>query len=74
MSDEIRVTGPGTALEPREEDGGILADVAERKASRRQFIKGVIAAGAVASTSAYLFRGPGAAPHRVPAQQGLYRG
>jgi aerobic-type carbon monoxide dehydrogenase small subunit (CoxS/CutS family) len=28
--------------------------------SRRNFIKGVIAAGAVASSSAYLFRGPGA--------------
>ena len=70
MSDEIRVTGPGTALEPREEDGGILADVAERKASRRQFIKGVIASGAVASAGAFVFGGLAACSKGPPAASG----
>jgi len=36
-------------------DGGGVADLARAKASRRQFIKGVIASGAVVTGSAYLF-------------------
>lgn len=40
--------------EPRYDDGGI-AGLAGRKASRRQFIKGVIASGAVVSSAGYLF-------------------
>jgi aerobic-type carbon monoxide dehydrogenase small subunit (CoxS/CutS family) len=36
------------------------ADHSVRALSRRNFIKGVIAAGAVASSAGYLFRGPGA--------------
>jgi aerobic-type carbon monoxide dehydrogenase small subunit (CoxS/CutS family) len=41
-----------------EADG--LADLVQRSASsRRAFIKGVIASGAAASASGYLFRGPG---------------
>jgi aerobic-type carbon monoxide dehydrogenase small subunit (CoxS/CutS family) len=35
--------------------------VADRQVSRRSFIKGVIAAGATASSASYLFRSPGAA-------------
>jgi aerobic-type carbon monoxide dehydrogenase small subunit (CoxS/CutS family) len=55
MSDKIRVTESGSLPEAQSE-GGSLAELAARKASRRQFIKGVIASGAVAS-SAYLFGG-----------------
>lgn len=40
--------------EPRYDDGGIKT-VAQRKATRRQFIKGVIASGAVVSGASYLF-------------------
>jgi aerobic-type carbon monoxide dehydrogenase small subunit (CoxS/CutS family) len=39
--------------EPRYDDGGV-ATLAKAKATRRQFIKGVIASGAVVSGSAYL--------------------
>jgi len=42
------------APEPQYDTGG-LASVASAKASRRQFIKGVIASGAVASSAGYLF-------------------
>src|SRR5690606_31385544 len=40
--------------EPRYDDGGIKT-VAQRNATRRQFIKGVIASGAVVSGASYLF-------------------
>ncbi|HEU4618241.1 MAG TPA: (2Fe-2S)-binding protein [Gammaproteobacteria bacterium] len=49
--------GAGYA-EPRYDDGGI-AGLAARKSSRRQFIKGVIASGAVASSAGFLFAGLG---------------
>ncbi|MFS8607174.1 MAG: (2Fe-2S)-binding protein [Gammaproteobacteria bacterium] len=40
--------------EPRYERSG-LSDLASRKATRRQFIKGIIASGAAVSSAAYLF-------------------
>src|SRR5690606_33132580 len=40
--------------EPRYDHGGIES-VAQRKATRRQFIKGVIASGAVVSGASYLY-------------------
>jgi aerobic-type carbon monoxide dehydrogenase small subunit (CoxS/CutS family) len=45
--------GAGYA-EPRMDDGGV-AGLAAARATRRQFIKGVIASGAVASTAGFLF-------------------
>ncbi len=51
MSDKNLVTGPESFPEPRFDDGA-LTQVASTKASRRQFIKGVIASGAVASSAA----------------------
>jgi aerobic-type carbon monoxide dehydrogenase small subunit (CoxS/CutS family) len=36
--------------------GGLLTEIAHRKASRRAFIKGVIASGATLGASGYLFR------------------
>ncbi len=50
MSDKNLVTGSGPFPEPQY-DNGVLAQVASTKASRRQFIKGVIASGAVASSA-----------------------
>ena len=41
--------------EPRYDTGGGVAELASRKSSRRQFIKGVIASGAVVSGAGYLF-------------------
>lgn len=38
--------------------GGIVARVAGAKATRREFIKGVIASGAAVAAASYLFRGP----------------
>jgi aerobic-type carbon monoxide dehydrogenase small subunit (CoxS/CutS family) len=38
---------------------GIVATVARTPASRRNFIKGVVASGAAASSASYMFRGPG---------------
>jgi aerobic-type carbon monoxide dehydrogenase small subunit (CoxS/CutS family) len=69
MSDKIRATGSDASLETSDA-GGALADVAERKASRRQFIKGVIASGAVVS-GAYLFGGlAGCSKSGAPAASG----
>ena len=53
MTDEKgRVTGLGLgAGEPRPDDGGVLGAMGRTGASRRQFIKGVIASGAVVSSA-----------------------
>ncbi len=59
MADRLGVDGNeevGMHAEPQYDDGG-SAGFAARKASRRQFIKGVIASGAVASSAGYLFAG-----------------
>jgi len=50
----------------------ILTD-GERGVSRRTFLKGVIAAGATASSAAYLFRAPGGATAAPTAQQTVGR-
>jgi aerobic-type carbon monoxide dehydrogenase small subunit (CoxS/CutS family) len=54
MSDKNLGAGPAAYPEPQFDSGGI-ATAAQAKASRRQFIKGVIASGAVASSAGYLF-------------------
>ncbi len=59
MADRLGVDGNeevGVTAEPQYDDGGV-ASLTARKASRRQFIKGVIASGAVASSAGYLFAG-----------------
>jgi aerobic-type carbon monoxide dehydrogenase small subunit (CoxS/CutS family) len=49
------------------------AEAGMDSASRRQFIKGVIATGAVATSAAYLFRGPGAILGQAPAAGAVER-
>ena len=72
MSDKHKVTAPGAFPEPQYDSGGITS-LAEARASRRQFIKGVIASGAVASSAAYLFGcSPGGDESR-PAAGGVER-
>ena len=48
---------PGRYSEPRFDTGGGLAEIASAKATRRQFIKGVIASGAAVSGAAMMFGG-----------------
>jgi len=43
--------------EPQYDDGGMLADLGRSRASRRKFIKGVIASGAAVSSAGYVFGG-----------------
>lgn len=43
--------------EPRYDDGGMLSELGRSRASRRKFIKGVIASGAVVSSAGYVFGG-----------------
>jgi aerobic-type carbon monoxide dehydrogenase small subunit (CoxS/CutS family) len=54
MSDKDDVNGRVAYPEPQY-DGAVVSQVASAKASRRQFIKGVIASGAVASGAGYLW-------------------
>lgn len=62
MSRDDRTQDPtgarGGYPEPRM-DGGGVTDLAAQKATRRQFIKGVIASGAAVSGAGYLFGGLG---------------
>jgi aerobic-type carbon monoxide dehydrogenase small subunit (CoxS/CutS family) len=46
-------------MESRLDDGGVLGAIGRKAASRRQFIKGVIASGAVVSSAGYVFGGLG---------------
>ena len=57
MTDEKSlVSGFDTsAAEPRLDEGGVLGSIGRTGASRRQFIKGVIASGAVVSSAGYVF-------------------
>ena len=60
MSDQnpIDLATPAISLpEPRYDTGGPVAALGRSKASRRSFIKGVIASGAVASSASYVFGG-----------------
>jgi aerobic-type carbon monoxide dehydrogenase small subunit (CoxS/CutS family) len=68
MTDEKgRVTGLGLgAGEPRPDDGGVLGAMGRTGASRRQFIKGVIASGAVVSSAGYVFGGLGGCTPEQP--------
>jgi len=43
--------------EPQYDDGGMLAEIGRSRASRRKFIKGVIASGAAVSSAGYVFGG-----------------
>jgi aerobic-type carbon monoxide dehydrogenase small subunit (CoxS/CutS family) len=44
---------------------GLLTEVAQKRTSRRRFIKGVIASGAAVSAAGYVFGGVGARPARA---------
>lgn len=60
--------------DPRTDDGGMLAELGRSRASRRKFIKGVIASGAVVSSAGYVFGGlSGCAPDQVAAAGGVER-
>ncbi len=74
MSDKNPVTGPESYAQPRYDDGA-LTQVASTKASRRQFIKGVIASGAVASSGAVFLTacGPGEEPAATAPAGGVER-
>lgn len=74
MSDKNPVTGPESYPEPRFDDGA-LTQVASTRASRRQFIKGVIASGAVASSGAVFLTacGPGEEPAATAPAGGVER-
>ena len=47
----------GPYPEPQFDDGGVVAEIGRSKASRRKFIKGVIASGAAVSSAGYVFGG-----------------
>lgn len=65
MSDnELISSGAGAYPEPQDDTGGVVEQVATAKATRRQFIKGVIASGAVASSAGWLM---GCSPGEEPA-------
>ncbi|MBM3505578.1 MAG: (2Fe-2S)-binding protein [Alphaproteobacteria bacterium] len=73
MSNFVEATrSDGGHVEPDTVDhqGDFLTEVVRSKASRRSFIKGVIASGAVASASAFLFRGPGGGEALAQAAKG----
>ncbi len=56
------------APEPRVDGGGVIDSIGRTGASRRQFIKGVIASGAVVSSAGYVFGGlAGCAPEQPAA-------
>jgi aerobic-type carbon monoxide dehydrogenase small subunit (CoxS/CutS family) len=73
MSDKIVGSGTRPYPEPQIDDGGVAA-IASAKASRRQFIKGVIASGAVVSGAGMLFGGlSGCSPGQRAATGGIER-
>ena len=69
MADDCRAAGGCDTHhhEERPQESNLLSKVAQTKASRRAFIKGVIASGAAMGASGYLFRaGEAQAQARVP--------
>jgi len=55
-----------TYPEPQFDDGGVLSEVGRSRATRRKFIKGVIASGAAVSSAGYVFGGlAGCTPEQV---------
>ena len=59
MSDNnsVDLTAPAAPGEPRMDTGGPVAELGRSKASRRSFIKGVVASGAVVSSAGYVLSG-----------------
>ena len=59
MAEEVNAatTVAGPYPEPQVDSGGLVADIGRSKASRRKFIKGVIASGAAVSSAGYVFGG-----------------
>ncbi len=55
MSDKNVISQSASVPEPQYDTGGVVEQAAASKATRRQFIKGVIASGAVASSAGWLF-------------------
>jgi aerobic-type carbon monoxide dehydrogenase small subunit (CoxS/CutS family) len=61
----------GSYPEPQLDDGGALAELGRSRASRRKFIKGVIASGAAVSSAGYVFGGlSGCTPEQQAAMPG----
>jgi len=69
MTDEKSLVSgfDASAAEPRLDEGGVLGGIGRTGASRRQFIKGVIASGAVVSSAGYVFGGLGGCSMEQPA-------
>jgi aerobic-type carbon monoxide dehydrogenase small subunit (CoxS/CutS family) len=76
MSDNnpIDLATPVLLPEPRYDTGGAVAALGRSKASRRSFIKGVIASGAAASSASYVFGGlAGCTPEQAATPGGVER-
>ena len=76
MSDNksIDLAAPSSPPEPRMDTGGAVAALGRSKASRRSFIKGVIASGAVVSSAGYVFGGlTGCTPEQAATPGGVER-
>ncbi len=76
MSDNnsVDLTAAASPPEPRMDTGGAVAELGRSKASRRSFIKGVVASGAVVSSAGYVFGGlSGCTPEQAAAPGGVER-
>ena len=76
MSDNnsVDLTAVASPGEPRMDTGGAVAELGRSKASRRSFIKGVVASGAVVSSAGYVFGGlSGCTPEQAAAPGGVER-
>ncbi|NNC63742.1 MAG: (2Fe-2S)-binding protein [Gammaproteobacteria bacterium] len=76
MSDNNSVDpiAPTSPPEPRLDNGGAVAELGRSKASRRSFIKGVVASGAVVSSAGYVFGGlSGCTPEQAATPGGVER-
>lgn len=76
MSDKnsVDLTVPTSLPEPRLDTGGAVETLGRSKASRRSFIKGVVASGAVVSSAGYVFGGlSGCTPEQAATPGGVER-
>ncbi len=76
MSDNnsVDLNAPTSPPEPRLDTGGPVAELGRSKASRRSFIKGVVASGAVVSSAGYVFGGlSGCTPEQAVTPGGVER-
>lgn len=76
MSDNnsVDLNAPTSPPEPRLDTGGAVAELGRSKASRRSFIKGVVASGAVVSSAGYVFGGlSGCTPEQAATPGGVER-